>query len=122
MAIIEHNMNINRPTTRASRSFCLGADSIDSRMPDGIAGGALHEVYGGDDDGVAAIGFAVLLALRAHPAKPIVFVRDERSVRAFGRLHGSGVVELGGDPDRFIVVHTPEFPRNPARRRRCRYL
>jgi protein ImuA len=108
LAIIEHNVNLDRPSRAHVRSFCLGADSVDSRMPDGIAGGALHEVYGDDGDGVAAIGFAVLLALRADPAKPIVFVRDERSVRAFGRLYGSGVVELGGDPDRFVVVHTPD--------------
>ena len=99
---------ISSSIRREAQSFSFGAQAIDSRLPQGITRGALHEIYSDDCDGIVAIGFAILLALRSAPAKPIVLVRDERSVGAFGRLYGDGIVDLGGDPEKFVIIHTAD--------------
>lgn len=86
----------------------LGAAEADRRLQRGLARGALHEIYAAEEDGAAAIGFSLLLALRAVRDEPIVVIRDDRGVKALGRLYGDGVAELGGDPARLIVVHTAD--------------
>lgn len=70
-----------------------------------LAPAALHEVYAGSADATTASGFALMLAIRAAKAKPIVVVRDDQCVRSAGRIYGNGVVDLGGDPEQLIIVH-----------------
>ena len=103
---MEHTMNIaSRPAIARTP---LGAASVDERLLGGLANGALHEIYGHADDCGGAAAFAFLVALRAAAAKPIFVIRDDRCVRATGRLHGNGVAALGGDPAAVIIVHTPD--------------
>lgn len=90
--------------------FSLGDDMVDARLGGGLTCAALHEVFAGEegDAGSAAI-FALILALRGgESTKPILWVRDDRVERHAGKVYGPGLVELGADPNRFILAHTPD--------------
>ena len=52
----------------------------------------------------AATGFAAALALRAAKGKPFLWARQEFLEHETGRLNASGLVELGFDPERIILV------------------
>ncbi len=109
MASIEHNMNKSDfALSSRTKVFTLGAMDVDRRLGPGLQRGALHELHADDDDVAAAIGFGFMLAWRSAPGKPIVLVRDDRCVHAFGRLSGDGVADLGGDPARLVVVHAAD--------------
>jgi protein ImuA len=80
------------------------AAAADAWLRHGLARGQLHEIYAGDaDDGPAAIGFAVALALAAG-ALPALWVRLEQDEALTGRLHATGLVQLGLPPDALILV------------------
>jgi protein ImuA len=77
---------------------------VDAWLREGLARAQLHEVYAPDAaDGPAALGFAVTLALAAQ-ALPLIWVRTEEDERRTGRLHASGLVELGLSPDALVLV------------------
>ncbi len=88
----------------------LGDPAVDMRLGGGLARAALHELFASDpDDGEAAAGFALLLALRAQAdARPLLWVREARARHASGRLHAPGLAELGADPDRLMLVEVPD--------------
>jgi protein ImuA len=98
----------------ATSMFALGAERIDARLGGGLACAALHEVFAAqEEEASAAAAFAIILALRAmlvsgDATKPILWIRDDRAERRCGRLYGPGLVELGVDPDRLILVNTPD--------------
>lgn len=94
-------MNATLPASRTS----LGAAEVDHRLGGGLVVGGLHEIHCDEDDCGAANGFALLLALRAAATRPIIVIRDDRCIRAFGRLYGDGVAALGGDPATITMVH-----------------
>ncbi len=82
-----------------------GAGSIDARLGPGLSRAALHEVYAtAPADCAAAVGFAVLLALRAAGGRPVLWIRDDRTIRETGRLHAAGLIELGAEPDAITLV------------------
>ncbi len=93
----------------ASSSFSFGASSPDGVLANTLARGALHEVYAAQSaDMPAASGFALALALRASgpagEARPIVWVRQDFLDAETGRLHAHGLIALGLDPARLILV------------------
>lgn len=99
----------------ASSSFSFGASGPDDVLANTLALGALHEIYAAQGaDMPAASGFALALALRAsgtaQEARPIVWVRQDFLDAEAGRLHAHGLISLGLDPSRFILVraHDPE--------------
>lgn len=92
------------PSRPAAGRIPFGAEEVDRRLG-GLPGGALHELYGDADDAGAVTGFALLLARRAAAARPIIVIRDDRCIRAFGRLYGDGVAALGIDPATITLVH-----------------
>lgn len=98
------------PLAKASGLFTLGADVVDQRLGGGLARAALHEVFATqENDASAAASFALIIAMRGGDiAKPILWVREDRAERRTGQLYGQGLVELGVDPDRFIVVNAPD--------------
>nr|WP_295664449.1 hypothetical protein [Polymorphobacter sp.] len=100
-------MNLARsPSSDSPSRLTTGAGSADARLGQGLLRAALHEVFAAvPADSAAAAGFALLLALRASPGRPVFWVRDVRSVREAGRLYAAGLVELGADPDAIILVH-----------------
>lgn len=82
----------------------------DAWLAAGTARAQLHEVYASDaDDGPAALGFAAALALAAD-ARPILWVRMEQAERQAGRLHATGLAELGLAPDDLVLVVVPDEP------------
>lgn len=85
-----------------------GAEEIDARLGGGLVRGALHEVYAGPDDACPAAGFALLLALRGSPARPVIWLREDRGERDGGRLYLPGLVELGVDPGAVLLVTAPD--------------
>lgn len=85
-----------------------GAAACDARLGGGLARAALHEVYGGPDDGGAAAAFALLVALRAGGGKPLLWVGEDRGERRDGRLYPPGLGEIGVDPDRIVLTIAPD--------------
>ena len=90
--------------SKPDSSLDTGTKLIHLNLLDGLATGALHEIYADDDDQATAIGFGLLIALRSTRQKPVVIVQDERCIRAYGRLYGLGLVDLGFDPQQLIIV------------------
>jgi protein ImuA len=94
----------------------------DSAGPDdwlmqGAPAAQLHEIYGMEaEDGPAATGFAVALALAGqkqgdttaigHVAAPILWVRQQG--RGDGRLHATGLLDLGLAPDALVLAEVPD--------------
>jgi protein ImuA len=109
VALIERIMNIIRSFAPESASLRLttGAVSTDARLAGGLCQAALHEVFAAAPaDSAAAAGFAVLLALRASPSRPVFWIRDDRTIRETGRLDAGGLIDLGADPDAITLVHS----------------
>jgi len=73
----------------------------------GLARGQLHEVYAAaEEDAAAAAGFAAALALAAGTT-PVVWLRPERQL---GRLHATGLLELGLSPETLLLVVAADVP------------
>lgn len=86
----------------------FGAADVDARLGGGLTVAALHEIYAAaEGDAPAAAAMALLLALRNGRAGPIVWVGEARA-RQNGRLYGLGLVELGVDPARLLLVEAPD--------------
>jgi protein ImuA len=66
---------------------------------------ALHEVYAAAaGDSAAASGFAVALAERLCAGRTILWIRQDISAREHGEIDGNGLLELGVDPAKFLVL------------------
>lgn len=76
--------------------FATGHDDIDHWLGGGLTRGRLHEAVAtaGEDAGAAA-GFAAMLAMRAAPGRPILWLRTEAAEGRGGRLYAGGMAELG---------------------------
>ena len=90
--------------------FSLGDAIFDARLGGGLGRAALHEVFAGqEEEAGAAAAFALILALRGgDDTKPILWVRDDRVERRTGQIYGPGLLELGADPSRFVIVSAPD--------------
>lgn len=100
-------MNITSLPSRSNiGKVSLGAENVDERLHGGLPRAALHEIYGAEDSSGAALGFALMVAVRAAAARPIIIVRDDRCVRSGGRVYGDGVAALGGNPNVIYLVHS----------------
>lgn len=73
---------------------------MDAALGGGLVLAGCHELYG-----PAGTPFALMLALAAPRAGPILWLADARGDE--GRLYGAGLAELGGDPARLWLVHAP---------------
>jgi protein ImuA len=71
----------------------------------GLRREALHEVYAAEaGDSAAASGFAVGLAQRLCAGRSILWIRQEFSALEHGEIDGSGLLELGIDPSKLILL------------------
>jgi protein ImuA len=71
----------------------------------GLRREALHEVYAAEaGDSAAASGFAAGLAHRLRADRTILWIRQEFSALEHGEINGSGLLELGMDPARLILL------------------
>lgn len=83
----------------------LGHPGVDSALPKGLPVGALHEVFAADPQSAAsASGFATALTLRAERTKKILWIRQDFSALEHGEMSGSGLLELGFDPRRLVML------------------
>ncbi len=101
-----------RPVACVPDRVSLGDAGVDARLSGGLLRAALHEVFTETaEDASAAAGFALIVAARACgvaksvPAKPMLWVREERATRACGRLYALGLAGLGIDPAQLTTVH-----------------
>src|SRR5579872_3878022 len=117
--MIEHIMNKREKLAELRHSMArhglpsdrppvpLGNKAVDDMLGGGLRPGALHEVFA---RGWSAGGFAVLLALLAAGTKPLFWVRPDYEAMEYGVLSPRGLLELGGDPRRLVMVKA----RGPA--------
>lgn len=82
-------------------------DGEDSWLHRGLARGKLHEVYSTADEAACGAGFAIMQAIVAG-ATPLLWLRIEATERTGGRLHASGLAELGLAPEALIVALVPD--------------
>jgi protein ImuA len=81
--------------------MALDGGRLDAALGGGLLLAGSHEIYG---QGSTAL--ALLLALAAPRAGPILWISGGWAPD--GQLHGDGVAELGGDPARFWLVAAPD--------------
>lgn len=75
----------------------------DAWLAQGLARAQLHEIHATHvDDGASAAGFAIALTLAAK-ATPVLWLRTEAAERQGGRLHATGLVELGLAVDTLVL-------------------
>lgn len=90
-----------------NRRTALGHAGADTALLGGILPGALHEIYADERDSVSASAFAVTLALRsARERSFILWVRQDFAAHQCGQLSAQGLLDLGLDPDRLLLVKT----------------
>lgn len=90
--------------------IATGNAALDEALGGGFGRGRVHELFAetGDDAG-SVTGFATMLALRTVGRRfPIFWLRTDESERLGGRLHGPGLIELGGDPDSLVLGVAPD--------------
>lgn len=95
----------------AAMRFATGAPGLDAALGGGLVRGAMHELFAGSIlDEASAAAFAVGLALRASPAAPIVWVRQDFVGLELGEIYAPGLAELGLSPERLILVKARDGP------------
>jgi protein ImuA len=86
-------------------STALGHACADELLKGGLRHGALHEVYAGDaSQGASATGFASGFASRLGADKKLFWITTDFAILEYGRLNAKGLIELGIDPNRVILL------------------
>lgn len=87
----------------------LGHPAADAVLGGGIRRGTLHEVFAAAaGEEASATGFTLALGSRVSAKnKGLLWVRQDFSALEAGELHGSGLLELGIDPSRVLIVRAP---------------
>ncbi|MGN6290498.1 MAG: ImuA family protein [Sphingopyxis terrae] len=86
-----------------------GHADFDAAIGGGLAIGKTHEFFAADAlDATSAAAFAALLALRTPGAAPLLWLRTADAARRAGHIYAPGIAELGGDPDRLLLVETAD--------------
>jgi protein ImuA len=99
---------IEGPRPAEGALFALGAAALDAQLGGGLPKGRLHELFAAEaDDRGALAGVALMLAMRAGDG-PLLWLRQDRAVKAAGALYGPGLADLGFDPARLIEVVAPD--------------
>jgi protein ImuA len=89
--------------------LALGHRPADACLHGGLLKGALHEVFpavAGDE--AAAAGFVAALGARAAKSKRILWLRPDFAALEHGEISAPGLVELGLDPGRFLLLRAPD--------------
>ena len=82
-------------------AIALGIAEADSVLGGGLRRGAVHEVFAA---GWAGGGFVACLAIQAAGTKPLFWIRPDYEALEYGALSASGLLELGGDPDKLFLM------------------
>lgn len=96
----------NRP---AEGWLATGQDAFDTAIGGGLAIGRIHEFFAAAAlDGASAAAFAALLALRTPGQAPVLWLRTTDAARRAGQIYAPGIAELGGGPDRLLLIETAD--------------
>jgi protein ImuA len=82
----------------------LGHEAADACLKGGLLRGALHEVFAQAGHEASATGFAASVAARVANRKPVLWIQQDFSALEFGEVAATGLLELGIDPSRFLVL------------------
>jgi protein ImuA len=82
----------------------LGHGAVDFCLKGGIRHGVLHEVYAAISHEAAATGFVSGLAMRVSANKHMLWIRQDFSASEFGELSPIGLLELGLNPARIVLL------------------
>lgn len=87
----------------------LGYALLDAAIGGGLVRGGLHEVFAMETaDSGSATGFAAILAgLISQASTPLFWLREQAAERR-ACLHAPGLVEIGIDPGRMVLVVLPD--------------
>ncbi|CAN5130248.1 hypothetical protein BH10PSE13_BH10PSE13_20590 [soil metagenome] len=90
--------------------FASGHQGIDATLGGGLARGRLHDVFAGEEDCGSGAGVAALLCLcaGAGESRPFLWLRTEAAQKKMGRLHATGLGELGIDPATLLLALVPD--------------
>ncbi len=89
-----------------------GHARFDDAIGGGLAIGRTHEFFAADAlDATSAAAFAALMALRTPGKAPLIWLRTSDAGKRNGHIYAPGIAELGGDPDRFLLVETADPKR-----------
>jgi protein ImuA len=104
--------------------FSLDHGAVDRALGGGLALGRMHEIFSEANEAGSCAGFAALLGLRAGTAfagrgagavrggksAPLLWLRTEAAQKQGGRLHATGLGELGLDPAALLLGLVPDEP------------
>src|ERR1700742_1368547 len=93
-----------KPMAEKSARVPLGHEAADACLKGGLERGACHEVFAHPGHEGAATAFAAGLVARVAGKKPILWIRQDFSGLEFGELAATGLLELGLDPMRFLLL------------------
>ena len=94
---------------RAGGWLASGHARFDAAIGGGLAIGRCHEFFAADAlDATSAAAFAALIALRSPGKAPLLWLRTTDAGKRCGRIYAPGIAELGGDPDRLLLVETAD--------------
>jgi protein ImuA len=82
----------------------LDHGEADLCLKGGLQQGALHEVFSAIGHEAAATGFVAGLATRVAADKYLLWIRQDFSAQEFGELSPTGLLELGLDPARMLLL------------------
>lgn len=94
--------SLARPVAERHSRVALGV--ADGALSGGLKRGVLHEVFARGGHEAAATGFAAALAWRAASAKTVLWIRQDYSALEFGEIAATGLLELGIDPERVLLL------------------
>lgn len=104
----------------AARRMALGPAEVDRALGGGLKRGALHAVTATNAAGAAAAtGFAAALAGKATAGeaaestagrgRAVLWIRQDMAARENGELWGPGLIAIGLDPDRLVLLHAKDL-------------
>jgi protein ImuA len=95
--------------THAQLRVGLGHWPADACLQGGLLKGTLHEVFpaAGGNEAVAA-GFVMALATRVAEGRRILWLRTDFAALEHGEISATGILELGLDPGRFLLLRAPD--------------
>ncbi|SEH16406.1 protein ImuA [Sphingopyxis sp. YR583] len=86
-----------------------GDARFDAALGGGLAVGRTHEFFAADAlDATSAAAFAALVALRTPGKAPLIWLRTTDAGKRTGHIYAPGIAELGGDPDRLLIVEAAD--------------
>lgn len=99
-----------RPESRPAEGWLTtGHGAFDAALGGGLMIGRAHEFFAADAlDATSAAAFAALVALRTPGKAPLLWLRTSDADKRSGHIYAPGIAELGGDPDRLLLVETAD--------------